>query len=107
MSSSSLDDSNEKRKKTQRMGKSMPENARGTIRQIFHRQKSPQAPPPSSPSAASKNDKNVPSEDPDTERTQQRYERAKENMKAALQIRRNEWGAFEWSDLDTLSEQDD
>jgi hypothetical protein len=45
-------------------------------------------------------------EDPDSKRTLDRYEEAKRHMKEALTFRRNEWGSFDFPQLDTLSEQE-
>jgi hypothetical protein len=46
-------------------------------------------------------------EDPDTKRTLHRYEKAKQQMKESLDLRRNEWGSFNFTELDTLSEQEE
>lgn len=45
-------------------------------------------------------------DDPDSKRTLDRYEEAKRQMKNALTFRRNEWGSFDFPQLDTLSEQE-
>ena len=45
-------------------------------------------------------------EDPDAKRTLDRYEKAKQQMKEALKFRRNEWGSFDFPQLNTLSEQE-
>jgi hypothetical protein len=44
--------------------------------------------------------------DPDSTRALERYESAKEKLKASLKIRRKEWGSFDFPELDALSEQE-
>jgi hypothetical protein len=51
--------------------------------------------------------RNVVSKDRDTERTQERYEKATKQLKDALQVRQNDWKIFEYSELDNLSERED
>jgi hypothetical protein len=45
-------------------------------------------------------------EDPDTKRTFNRYEKAKQQMKESLNFARNEWDSFGFPQLDALSEQE-
>jgi hypothetical protein len=47
------------------------------------------------------------SEDPDTQRTLQKYEKAKQKMKDSLKFRRNEWGSFEFPQLEKFSDQEE
>jgi len=42
--------------------------------------------------------------DPDSVRTLERYEKAKDKLRSALKVRRNEWGSFELPELDRISE---
>lgn len=43
-------------------------------------------------------------EDPDTTPTQERYEKAVEQLKNAVKVGRNDWKAFQFSDMEKLSE---
>jgi hypothetical protein len=45
--------------------------------------------------------------DPDTVRTLERYEKAKDQLRRALKVRRNDWGSFEFPDLDRISEKEE
>jgi hypothetical protein len=47
------------------------------------------------------------SEDPDTLRTQERYDKAAKLLKSALRVRRDDWKAFQFPELDKLSEKED
>ena len=48
----------------------------------------------------------LPSEDADTVNSKDMYNTAIRKLKKALKVRRNEWGSFEFPELDALSEQD-
>jgi hypothetical protein len=81
---------------------------KGTAR-LFPRLKTATSPP--KPSVAegstSGSSEQAMSADPDTARTQERYEKATKLLKDALRVRRNDWTAFEFPELDKLSEKED
>ena len=81
---------------------------KGTAR-LFPRFKTARSSPKASVAegSISGSSEQVISEDPDTVRTQERYDKAAKVLKNALRVRRDDWKAFEFPELDKLSEKED
>src|SRR5271155_5312145 len=81
---------------------------KGTTR-LFPRLKTAKSSPKASVAegSISGSSEKVISEDPDTVRTQARYDKAAKLLKDALRVRRDDWKAFEFPKLDKLREKED